>query len=296
MPGAGLETLVQVLLSGATMGCIYAFVALGFTLTIAAAGVVNFAYSEWVTYAAYIGVTFAVVLGLPLWLALIATVAACALIGWLFQIFVFAPLEGRHFLTSVSATIGIALAMQALATLVWGPYPLTLPTFFGDQTIQIGNIAVFPHNLLILGLTVVVIGGLHFAVTRTSLGLRLQATAQDTDTARLMGIPVRRMRTFAYCLSAAIAGLSGFLVAPLFVVTNSMGFILMLKGFAATVVGGWGSFKGAVLGGLIIGIIEALGAAYVSSEYKETIAFTMIVVVLLARPQGLFPERIAQKL
>ncbi|MCW5774449.1 MAG: branched-chain amino acid ABC transporter permease [Rhodospirillaceae bacterium] len=293
---ARLGTFVQVLLSGATMGCIYAFVALGFTLTIAAAGVINFAYSEWVTYAAYFGVTFAVTLAWPLWLALIATIAATVVVGWLFQQIVFTPLEGRHFLTSVSATIGIALAMQALATLIWGPYPLALPTFFGEQTLQIGKVAIFPHNILILCLTIAIIGGLHIAVTRTSLGLRLQATAQDTDAARLMGIPVRRMRTLAYCLSAAIAGLSGFLVAPLFVVTNTMGFLLMLKGFAATVVGGWGSFKGAVFGGLIIGLIEAFGAAYVSSEYKETIAFAMIVVVLLARPQGLFPERIAQKL
>jgi branched-chain amino acid transport system permease protein len=133
-------------------------------------------------------------------------------------------------------------------------------------------------------------------MTRTDLGLRLQATAQDPNAARLMGIPVRRMRTLAYCLSAAIAGLSGFLVAPLFVVTNTMGFGLMLKGFAATIVGGWGSLKGAVFGGLLVGIIEALGASYISSEYKEVIAFAMIVVVLLMRPRGLFPERIAEKL
>ncbi|MBN9063319.1 MAG: hypothetical protein BGP06_07915 [Rhizobiales bacterium 65-9] len=291
-----METFLQVLLSGATMGCIYAFVALGFTLTIAAAGVVNFAYSEWVTFGSYFGVTFAVILGWPLWLALGASIAGCIAIGWLFQLFVFTPLEGRHFLTSVSATIGIALAMQALVTLLWGPYPLTLPTFFGSSAVQIGTISVFPHNLLIIALAVLIIGGLQLALTRTSIGLRLQATAQDPMAARLMGIPVRRMRTLAYCLSAGIAGLSGFLVAPLFVVTNTMGFGLMLKGFAATIVGGWGSLKGAVYGGLLVGLIEALGAAYISSEYKELIAFAMIIVVLLVRPRGLFPERIAEKL
>ncbi|WP_342363851.1 branched-chain amino acid ABC transporter permease [Terrarubrum flagellatum] len=291
-----MSTLLQVLFSGATMGCVYAFVALGFTLTIAAAGVVNFAYSEWVTYGAYLGVTFAVILGWPLWLALTATIAACVLIGCLFQLFIFTPLEGRHFLTTVSATIGIALAMQALATLVWGPYPLTLPTFFGAGAVQVGSIALFPHNLLIIALAIVIIGGLQLAMTRTSLGLKLQATAQDSNAARLMGIRVRRMRALAYCLSAGIAGLSGFLVAPLFVVTNTMGFGLMLKGFAATIVGGWGSLKGAVFGGLLVGLIEAIGAAYLSSEYKETIAFAMIVLVLLVRPKGLFPERIAEKL
>lgn len=291
-----METLLQVLLSGATMGCIYAFVALGFTLTIAAAGVVNFAYSEWVTYGAYFGVTFATILNWPLSLALVATIVVCVVIGYLFQLFVFMPLEGRHFLTSVSATIGIALAMQALATLAWGPYPLTLPTFFGTGIVQAGGVALSPHNLLIILAAVTIIGGLQIAMSRTALGMKLQATAQDAETARLMGIPVRRMKTLAYCLSAGIAGLSGFLVAPLFVVTTTMGFGLMLKGFAATIVGGWGSLKGAVFGGLLVGIVEALAAAYLSSEYKEAIAFAMIVAVLLVRPQGLFPERIAEKL
>lgn len=291
-----METFFQVLLGGATMGCVYALVALGFTLTIAAAGVVNFAYSEWVTYGAYFGVTFVSLLGFPPALALAASVVLCIVMGYAFQRLVFTPLEGRHFLTSVSATIGIALAMQAVITLVWGPYPLTLPTFFGSSAVQIGRLSVFPHNLLIIALAVVLIGGLQIWMTRSSIGLKLQATAQDASTARLMGIPVRRMKTLAYCLSAAIAGLSGFLVAPLFVVTNTMGFGLMLKGFAATIVGGWGSLKGAVFGGLLVGIIEALGAAYLSSEYKDVIAFAMIVVVLLVRPRGLFPERIAEKL
>jgi branched-chain amino acid transport system permease protein len=291
-----MDILVQVLLSGVTMGCIYALVALGFTLTVAAAGVVNFAYSEWVTYGAFIGVTLVSQVGLPLWAALLVTILACAVMGYLFQWLVFMPLEGRHFLTTVSATIGIALAMQACATLIWGPYPLILPTFFGSNAIMAGGISLFPHNLLIIGLTVVMIGGLQLWLTRSDIGLRLQATAQDPTAARLMGIPIRNMRTLAYCLSAAIAGLAGFLVAPLFVVTTTMGFGLMLKGFAATIVGGWGSFKGAVFGGLLVGLVEALGAAYLSSDYKDMIAFGLIVVVLLVVPRGLFPERIAEKL
>lgn len=290
-----MDTFLQVLLTGVTMGCIYAFVALGFTLTIAAAGVVNFAYSEWVTYGAFFGVTL-VGLGLPLWAALLCTIALCGLMGYVFQWIVFRPLEGRHFLTTVAATIGIGVSMGALATLIWGPYPLTLPTFFGSDVVYVGGIPLFPHNVLIIAVAAVSIGVLQFCLTHTSIGLRLQATAQDPDAARLMGIPVRRMRTLAYCLSAAIAGLAGFLVAPLFVVTTTMGFLLMLKGLAATIVGGWGSLKGAVFGGLIIGVVEALGAGYVSSEYKDVIAFVIIIVVLLFRPRGLFPERIAEKL
>lgn len=292
-----MTTFLQVLLSGGfTMGCIYALVALGFTLTIAAAGMVNFAYSEWITYGAFIGVTLVNVVGLPLWLGLLVTVAACTVMGYAFQWVVFRPLEGRHFLTTVTATIGIAVAMGAVATLVWGPYPLTMRTFFGAGVQDVAGVAVLPHNLIVIASTCALIAVMQLCLTRTDIGLRLQATAQDPVAARLMGIPVRRMRTLAYCLSAALAGFAGFLVAPLFIVTTTMGFVLMLKGLAATIVGGWGSLKGAVFGGLIIGISEALGAFYISSEFKDIIAFAIIVLVLLVRPRGLFPERIAEKL
>ncbi len=290
-----MDTFIQVLLAGTTIGCIYALVALGFTLTIAAAGVVNFAYAEWVTYGGFFGVTV-VGMGWPLWLALLGAVIGTMGVGYVFQRVVFRPLEGRHFLTTVTATIGVSVSMAALAILIWGPYPLTLPTFFGSEILRIGEVSLFPHNLLIIAITAVLIGVLHMGLTRTTIGFRLQATAQDPDAARLMGIRVRRMRTLAYLLSAALAGLAGFLVAPLFIVTTTMGFTLMLKGLAATIVGGWGSLKGAVFGGLLIGIFESLGAAYISSEYKDVIAFLIVIVVLLAMPRGLFPERIAEKL
>ena len=290
-----METLAQVVFSGLTMGCIYALVALGFALTIAAAGIVNFAYGEWVTYGAFFGVTFAA-LGLPLWLALILTALAVASIGYGFQWLVFNPLEGRHFLVIVAATVGVALMMQHAATIIWGPYPLSLPAFFGARVVEVGGVTFFLHSLLIIVFTVGLIAVLHLAMTRTRIGLMLQAAAQDPDAARLMGICLTRMRTLAYCVSAGLAGIAGFLVAPLFVATTTLGFVLMLKGFAATVLGGWGSLKGAVFGGITVGLVEALGATYISSEYKDVIAFAIIIAVLLARPRGLFPERIAEKL
>lgn len=291
-----MDSLLQILLGGVTIGCVYALVALGFTLTIAAAGIVNFAYSEWVTWGAYLGVTFAGPLGLPLWLALVLAVAGTAAIGYAFQRLVFAPLEGRHFLTTVVATVGVGIAMQSGAILLWGPYALSLRPFFGSQAVSLGGVAVLPHSLLVIALTVALILGLNRLLTRTAVGLRLQAAAQDPEAARLMGIPLRRMRTLAYCVSAALAGLAGFLVAPLFVVTAGLGFAAMLKGFAATILGGWGNLQGAVLGGVLIGLIEALTAGYLSTAYKDAISFTIIILVLVVRPQGLFGERIAVKL
>jgi branched-chain amino acid transport system permease protein len=291
-----MQTFAQVAFGGLTMGAIYALVALGFTLTVAAAGIINFGYGELVTYGAYLGVTFAVFVGMPLWLALVATVAATAILGFLFQIAVFDPLEGQHFLTIVGGTIGVGIALQNAATLIWGPYPLVLPPFFGIGGINLAGIVVFPHAIIIIAATAILIAVLQVALTRTDVGLRLQATAQDVPAARLMGIRIRRMRTIAYCLAGALAGFAGFLVAPIVVATTGMGFTLMLKGFAATVLGGWGSLKGAVYGGLLVGLMEALGATYISSDYKDVVAFGLIVLVLIVRPRGLFPERVAEKL
>jgi branched-chain amino acid transport system permease protein len=291
-----MTQLLQVLLSGTTLGCIYAVVALGFTLTIVAANIVNFAYGEWVTYGAFFAATFATTLHYPLLLALLLTVLCTAAIGFVFQWLVFAPLEGKHFLSVVLATVGVGMAMQSAATLIWGPYPRAVRPFFGSNSFNVGGVAVLPQNLIIIGLTFSFIMALQVMLTRSPLGLRVQATAQDPEASRLMGIRLRRMRTMTACVSAALAGLAAFLVAPVQVVTVTLGFSLMLKGFAATILGGWGSLKGAIVGGLTVGIVESLTATYVSTYYKDAISFAIIIAVLLVRPRGIFGEKIAVKL
>jgi branched-chain amino acid transport system permease protein len=284
----------QILVSGLVMGCIYALVALGFVLLVAAANIVNFAYGEWVMFGAYVGVTL-VSAGLPMGLALAAAVPACAVLGLAFQLVVFRPLEGRHFLSVVIATIGVGIAMQNAATLVWGPYALSMPPFFGSQPLSVAGIAIAPQHLLIMALTVALIAGFHVLLTRSPIGLRVQAAAQDREAAQLMGVRVRRMQALVAGVSAALAGIAGFLVAPLFTVSPLLGFVLMLKGFAATIIGGWGSLKGAVVGGVALGLIESFAAAYISTSYKDVIAFGVLILVLLVAPRGLFGERIAVK-
>lgn len=291
-----MTQLLQVLLSGVTLGCIYAVIALGFTLTIVAANIVNFAYGEWVTYGAFFAATFATTLDYPLLPALLLTVLCTAAIGFVFQWLVFAPLEGKHFLSVVLATVGVGIAMQSAATLIWGPYPLAVRPFFGSNAFNVGGVAVLPQNLIIIGLTFSLIMALQVMLTRSPLGLRVQATAQDPEASRLMGIRLRRMRTMTACVSAALAGLAAFLVAPVQVVTVTLGFSLMLKGFAATILGGWGSLKGAIVGGLTVGIVESVTATYVSTYYKDAISFAIIIAVLLVRPRGIFGEKIAEKL
>jgi branched-chain amino acid transport system permease protein len=284
----------QIFVSGLAMGCIYALVALGFVLLVVAANIVNFAYGEWVMFGAYIGVTF-VNAGVPLGLALIATIPACVLLGLGFQLVVFRPLEGRHFLSVIIATIGVGIAMQNAATLIWGPYALSMPPFFGAAPLSIAGATVAPHQLLIMGLTVALIAAFQLMLTRSPLGLRVQAAAQDREAAQLMGVRVRRMQALVAGIAAALAGIAGFLVAPLFTVSPLLGFALMLKGFAATIIGGWGSLKGAVVGGLALGLLESFAAAYISTAYKDAITFSVLIVVLLLVPRGLFGERVAVK-
>lgn len=286
----------QILFSGLTIGCIYALVALGFTLTISTAGIINFAYGDWVTYGALFGATFATSLGFPLGAALVLSVLASAGIGFVFQWTVFRPLEGRHYLSVIAATVGLSIAMQSAATIIWGPYPRAIAPFFGYRSFTIGGVVILLHSLLVIVLTIVLITVAHILLRRTPTGVRLQATAQDPETARLMGIRVWKMRTVVYCTSAGLAGIAGFLVAPLSIVTPTMGFSLMLKAFAATILGGWGNLSGAVFGGLFLGVAESLVAGYVSTAYKDAISFGIIIVVLIVAPQGLFRERISQKI
>ncbi len=285
----------QILLNGLAMGCIYVLVSLGFVMVIRAAGVINFAHGEWVMLGGYLGVTATTVWGLPPVVALIVTAALMALVGWAFQWLVFFPLRGKHVLTVIMATVGISIALQHLAPLIWGPYPLTMPLLFGTEPAKIAGASILPHTLFVLLFTTLVVLALQLFLSRSSVGLMIQATAQDGEAAQLMGIRVRRMNTFVFCLASALAGAAGFLVAPLFIVTPEMGFAAMLKGLAASILGGWGSLQGAVAGGLFIGLTETFVAAYVSTAYKDAVAFALVIVVLLVSPQGFFGEKVGEK-
>lgn len=285
----------QILVNGIAMGCIYALVTLGFVLVVRAAGVVNFAHGEMVMLGAYLGVTTTVMWGLAPAVGLLATIAAMAVIGALFQRVIVQPLHGKHLLTIVMATVGISIAMQNGATLIWGPYPLTMAPFLGSRPVNLAGAVILPHTIIIIALTGLVLAALHLVLTRTGSGLMIQASAQDPETARLMGIRVQRMNTLVFATAAALAGMAGFLVAPLFIVTPGIGFATMLKGLAVAILGGWGSLQGAILGGLLFGIIETLAAAYLSTAYKDVVAFAVLILMLLVRPQGLFPEKIGEK-
>ena len=193
------------------------------------------------------------------------------------------------------ATLGIAIAIQNAAMLIWGPYPLILPLFFGNKPLSILGAKILPHSLVIIVFTIVLITVLGLILSKTKIGFRVQAAAQDAEAAQMMGIRVDRVKMLVFCTAAVMAGCAGFLVGPIMIVTTGMGFMAMLKGLAATIVGGWGSLKGAVLGGLLIGVVETLAAGYISTSYKDVVSFALLVMVLLFLRGGLVGEKIGEK-
>lgn len=287
--------MAQLVLNGLAMGAIYGLVALGFVLIVNAVGVLNFAHGELLMLGAFIGVTAAVTWGLPIPFAILVILVAMAVVGYLFQLVAYYPLRDKPLLTVIIATIGVGIALQNLALQIWGAYPLSVPPLIPITPVRMGGLVILPYQLLVLVITLLLVVGQQLFFGRTRFGLMLQATSQDMETARLMGIKVRRTIAATFMLGSMLAGLAGMLAAPLSYVSTDMGGLFLLKAFAAVVIGGFGSIPGAILGGLFVGVLEILVAGYLSSAYKDAVAFAVIMVVLYQFPQGFFGEKIAER-
>ncbi|MDP9106586.1 MAG: branched-chain amino acid ABC transporter permease [Candidatus Eremiobacteraeota bacterium] len=296
---------MQLLVSGLAVGSIYALVALGFVLIYNAVGVVNFAQGEFVMLPSYVAVTFMLpaitVFGtivhwqLPVVAVYLLVLVFMAAFALLFNRIAYHPLRDRGWMPVVISTIGVSIFLRNAVQQVWGSQPIVMPSLFSVDTIFLGPLRIRPQDILILGVTAVLIAFQFYLFERTTLGKQMRATAQDRATARLVGIRVGRIVAITFVYSAVLGAVSGLLVAPLFTVTKEMGALIALKAFAASIVGGFGSIPGAIIGGLTIGVIETFGGFYVSSSYVDAIAFIILISVLLVRPQGLFGERVAEK-
>ncbi|HEY4439570.1 MAG TPA: branched-chain amino acid ABC transporter permease [Candidatus Elarobacter sp.] len=296
---------MQLLVSGLAIGSIYALVALGFVLIYNAVGVVNFAQGEFVMFPSYVAATFLVpgvtVFGftvnwqLPLIAVYLLVLVVMVGFGLLFNRIAYYPLRDRGWLPVVISTIGVSIFLRNLAQLTWGSQPLLIPGLFHVDTIAVGPLHIRPQDLAIIAVTAVLIAFQYVLFERTTLGKQMRATAQDRTTARLLGVRVGRIVAITFVYSALLGTISGLLVAPLFTVTKEMGGLIALKAFAASIVGGFGSIPGAIVGGLAIGVIETFGGFYLSSAYVDAIAFVILIAVLLVRPSGLFGERVSEK-
>jgi branched-chain amino acid transport system permease protein len=291
----GLAVNMQVLFSGLALGSIYALVALGFVLIIRATNVVNFAQGDFAMLGAYAMVTFFTILNLPYWLALILAIVAMGVIGMIFNYGVYYPLRNRSFLPVLISTLGASIFLQNTVLAIYGPQPMPLDKLINVQGYQIGGVFLDSQYLVIVVVTVIAVAFQYFFFEHTMLGKKLQATSQDKDMARLLGIPVAWMIAITFIYSATLGGLAGILVGPVLFVSIGMGSTIALKAFAATIIGGFGDVKGAIVGGILLGIAESFAAAYISVPYKDAFAFLLLFIFLLFRPQGIFGEKVSEK-
>ncbi len=281
-----MADFLQFCFSGLTVGAIYALVALGFTLIVNASDVINFAQGEFVMLGG-MATVFLTMAGVPVpWAALIAVVVTIA-IGLALYRLAIEPARGASAVALIMITIGASIFLRGAAQVVFDKRFHSLPQMFGIEPIRLGGAAIMPQSLVVLAGAGVIVALLWLFVDRTLLGKAVIATAANRLAARLVGIDTRRIVGLSFAVSAAIGAVAGILVTPITLTSYDAGTLLALKGFAAAMLGGIGSAPGAVLGGLMLGMLEAFSAGYLSSKYKDAVAFLVILAVLFAMPQGL---------
>lgn len=289
-----LETFLQFLFSGITVGAIYALVALGFTLIYNASHVINFAQGEFVMIGGMATVCL-VDAGWPVWAAAPIAVLLAVVVGVALERLAIAPAREASTVALIVITIGASILLRGLAQLAWDRNYHTLQPFSGEAPIRIMGASILPQSLWVLGVSLLAVLALGWFFGRTLLGKAVIATAHNRLAARLVGIETRAIMTLCFGLSAFLGALGGVLITPITLTSYDAGVMLGLKGFSAAILGGMGSAPGAVLGGLLLGVAEAMGAGFLSSAYKDAIAFVLILVVLVAAPGGLMGARGAER-
>lgn len=284
----GAADLLQFAVAGLKNGAIYALVALGFTIVYSATGVINFAQGEFYMLGGMLGVFFFGSLGVPLAIAVALAVIATAAIGALFELLAIRPRRDGDPLALIIITVGGSVLIKSLARHAFGADELALPTFSMGDSLRFAGVAVERQALWIWGATAVSVGILWFVYTRTSFGRAMRACAIDRDAARLVGIDTRMMVTASFALAAALGAVGGLAVTPLTQTAFDVGAGVGLKGFSAAILGGLGGPVAAVVGGLVLGLLESLSIAFIASTYKDAIALVVLLAVLFLRPQGLF--------
>lgn len=278
---------LQFIFSGLTVGAVYALVGLGFTLIFNVSGIINFAQGEFVMLGGMITV-FAAAAGVPLPIAALIAIVATTLVGVALHRLAIEPARGSSPVVLIMITIGASIFLQGLAQQAFDKRFHSLPPLVSGEPLRIGGATILPQSVLVLVCAGAIVVGLWLFIDRTMLGKAVIATAANRLAARLIGIDTRKLIDFSFGVSAAIGAISGILITPIALTSYDAGTVLALKGFAAAMLGGMGSAVGAVAGGLVLGMLESLSAGYISSSYKDAVAFLIILIVLVFMPQGLF--------
>ena len=280
---------LQVLITGLGQGCLYGLIALGFVLIYKATEIVNFAQGDLLMLGAFFAVTYIGIFDLPYWLGFLLTIISMAVFGYLLDMLVIRSMIGESQFSVIILTISIGFILRAVAGGIWGSDILSLETPYSGEMADIAGLVISQEYLVVIAGTVVLSVILFLFFRFSSLGIAMQASSQNQLAAYYMGVPVKRIFSLIWAISALVAAVAGTLMAPISLVTPQMGF-LGIKAFAAAVIGGFGSLPGALIGGLIIGSSEQLAGTYLPTGFQEITAYLIMFLVLTLRPQGLFAQ------
>ena len=288
--------VLQILVSGIAQGCIYGLIALGFVLIYKATEAVSFAQGELMMLGAFLGLALLTGLGFPFWIVVPAVVVAMALFGIGLERAVIRPILGQPVFSIVMLTVGIGYVARGAITMLpaIGTETHTLPVPYKDVVIRAGGVVLAVEQLVVIAATAVLCGALYLLFSRSRIGIAMQAASQNQLAAYYMGIPVKRLNGLVWGLAAAVAAIAGLLLAPITFVHANMG-LIGLKAFPAAVVGGFGSLPGAIVGGIIIGLVESLSGFYLPEGFKDVAAYVVVLLMLVVMPNGLFGEKLRKK-
>ena len=278
---------MQLLVTGISHGCLYGLVALGFVLIYKATEMVNFAQGDIMMLGAFIAFTMASTLGLPYFLVVIFTIALMSVFGLVLERTIIRPMIGEPPFALLMLTIGLGFVLRALAGMIWGQDEKEFSTPYSIDPLRFWEISLDYEQLVVVGCTLLLCLALWLFLRYTRFGVAMQAASQNQLAAAYVGIPVKRVVSITWCLSAAIAAVAALLVAPLQLIYPGIGFIVGIKAFVAAIVGGFGSLAGALIGGICIGIVEQFVGYLFAGAYGETSVYVLLLLMLFIRPQGL---------
>lgn len=304
------EALLQAIISGLAVGGAYALVALGFSITFTTTKTLNFSHGEFVSIGAFVGMSaLFLMLGVPVTatsfggllpsagsqlLALAGVLAAMGGLGWLLYAIGVRPFAGRPGMAWVMSTLGFGVILQSIGLAIWGPKPVVVPSPVGDSVVRFLGVGVRPQELLMLGTAVVIMIAFERVMNHTMVGKAMRAVAANGNVASLMGINTQAVMIGAFVISSALAGLSGFLLAPIAQASLFMGLTVGLKGFSGAMIGGLSNPRGCVIGGFVLGVFESLVNLW-QAQWREVAVFALVILVLAFRPTGLFGRKLVEK-
>jgi branched-chain amino acid transport system permease protein len=285
---------LQLLISGVSTGIVYGMIAMGMVLIFRAVGVMNFAQGDFLMLGGYLSYTFNRLFNMPIVISLVIAAVLMGIVGVIFQRISYWPLRKAQTRAIIVSAMGASMALKEGARLSWGSIPVTTDRVISGNY-KIAGASIQYQYVAVIGISIILMALVYILLEKTFIGSVLQATAQDQYTSSLMGIPVVLSISLTFALSAIITGIGGGLLAPLFFLNSTMGATAGAKAFAAIVIGGFGNVQGAIVGGLIVGLVESFGGAYISTTYQLVIIYLVLVAVLMIKPQGIFSAKIQEK-